>query len=298
MRPKIDQILSKPSWKWTDGWAKAIQGFVQGTFKVLPGGKFLKDVLHGTKVLRHPLHPAMTDVPLGAWLTGVIADYLAITTNLAPRSVGTIALAIGLAGALGAALTGYTDFSETYGLERRTGLVHGLIMTIVVAVMGASFVLRLVGVSSLYPVAVGLATFGLFVTMFGMYIGGHLPYGFATMIDHTTFIESYPKNFVAVGAPSDFPEGEMKKVEAKGMAVMMVRYQGALHAVSNTCTHAGGPLDEGELKGDLVECPWHGSLFCVTDGDVRGGPATFPVPKLEVREDDGTVEVALLEPLR
>ena len=287
MRPKVDQILSKQ--KWLDGWAETIQGWVQGLFKILPGGRFLKDVLHGTKVFRHPLHPAMTDVPLGAWLTGVVADYLAITTNLVPRSVGTIALAIGIVSGLGAVATGYTDFAETYGLERRTALVHGLTMSIAYSVMVLSFVLRIVGVSGLYPVAVGLATFGLFVTMFGMYLGGHVVYG---------FIESYPKSFVAVGTPADFAEGQMKRVEAKGMAVMVVRYQGALHAVSNTCTHAGGPLDEGELQGDVVECPWHGSHFCILDGDVRGGPATFPLPKLEVREDDGKVEVALLEPLR
>ena len=296
MRPKVDQILSKQ--KWLDGWAKWVQDFDNGIFKALgPFGRWLKDVLHGTKVLHHPLHPALTDVPLGAWLTGVIADYMAITTNLVPRNVGTIALAVGLAAALGAVATGYTDFTETFGLERRTALVHGLTMTIVFVVEVLSLVFRLAGGSSLYPPAVGLATFGLALTMAGMYLGGHVVYGFGTMVDRNAFLSGTPRNYVEVGSPSDFPEGELKRVQAKGMPVLVVRYRDELHAISSTCSHAGGPLDEGELQDDIVECPWHGSRFCIRDGSVRGGPAIFPQPKLEVRENDGKVEVALHEPL-
>jgi nitrite reductase/ring-hydroxylating ferredoxin subunit/uncharacterized membrane protein len=289
---KTDQILRRQ--EWLDGWGEGIQKLVGGIYKGLgPIGKPLRNVLSGTSVFGHPLHPALTDVPLGAWLTGVVADYLAITTNLVPRSAGTIALAVGLAVAAGAAITGYTDFQDVYELERRTALAHGLTMTVVFLIQTLSFILRLAGA---YPVGVGLATAGLFLTMFGMYIGGHVVYGFGTRINRLAFLHG-PDEYTAVGTASEFPDGKMRKVEVNGLEVLVVRLDGTLNAIVNTCTHAGGPLDEGTLDGDTVTCPWHGSQFSVRDGAVRGAPATFPETRLDVREQDGKVEVKLAEPL-
>jgi len=129
--PVVDRVLKDQ--KWLDKPAGWTQNFVQGIFKALgPAGRPLKDLLHGQKLLHHPLHPALTDVPLGAWTTGVIADYMAITTNLLPRNAGTVALAVGVVVSFGAAASGYTDFTETYGLEMRTAFVHGLTMTLTV----------------------------------------------------------------------------------------------------------------------------------------------------------------------
>jgi nitrite reductase/ring-hydroxylating ferredoxin subunit/uncharacterized membrane protein len=296
-QPFVDRVLRDQ--KWLDKPAGWTQGFVNGIFKLFgPVGRPLKDLLHGTYLLHHPLHPALTDVPLGAWTTGVIADYMAITTNLLPRNAGTVALAVGVTAALGAAVTGYTDFTETWGLERRSAFVHGLTMTTVVAIMAVSLVFRLVGSAALYGPAVGLATAGLFVTGLGMYIGGHVVYGFGTGISRLAFLEGGPKTYEEVGRSGDFPDGELKMVEAKGMAVLVVRLEGTLHAIVNTCSHAGGPLNEGELEGDVVECPWHGSRFCVLDGSLRGGPATVPQPRLDVREENGAVEVKVAEQVR
>ena len=224
---------------------------------------------------------------------------MAITTNILPRNAGTIALAVGLTAALGAAVTGYTDFTETWGMERRTAFVHGLTMSAVVGIMAVSLVFRLVGSDALYGPAVGLATAGLFVTGFGMYLGGHVVYGFGTGVNRVAFVEGGPvTTYVEVGRAGDFPDGQMRMVEAKGMPVLMVRLDGRLHAIVDVCSHAGGPLHEGELDGDVVECPWHGSRFCVRDGALRGGPATSPQPRLEVREEGGTVEVKLEAPIR
>jgi nitrite reductase/ring-hydroxylating ferredoxin subunit/uncharacterized membrane protein len=297
-QPLVDRVLRGQP--WLDKPAGWVQKLVEGIFKLFgPLGRPLKDLLHGTTLLHHPLHPALTDVPLGAWTTGVIADYMAITTNLLPRNAGTVALAVGVTAALGALATGYTDFTETWGMERRTAFVHGIVMTVVIVLMGVSLVFRLVGSDPLYGPAVGLATAGLFLSGFGMYLGGHVVYGFGTGINRVAFVEGGPaRSFVEVGRSEDFPEGEMKVVEPKGMPVLVVRLEGTLHGIVNVCSHAGGPLHEGELRGDVVECPWHGSRFCVRDGALRGGPATFPQPRLDVEEADGAVKVKLAEPLR
>jgi nitrite reductase/ring-hydroxylating ferredoxin subunit/uncharacterized membrane protein len=291
-RKKTDDILSRQ--EWMEGWGDKIQGAVGAVYRGFgPLGRPLRNLLSGTSLFRHPLHPALTDVPLGAWLTGVIADYMAIATNLVPRNAGTVALAVGLAVAAGAAVTGYTDFQDVYGMERRTALAHGLTMTVVFLVETASLVLRLLGA---YPPAVGLATFGLGLTMFGMYIGGHVVYGYGTRVNRGAFLDG-PGEFVSVGRSADFHEGEMRRVDANGLAVLMVREQSTLRAIVNTCSHAGGPLNEGTLEGEVVTCPWHGSRFSVRDGRVKGAPATFPQARIEVREQDGTVEIRLAEPL-
>ncbi len=54
-----------------------------------------------------------------------------------------------------------------------------------------------------------------------------------------------------------------------------------------------GSLADGELSGDQVTCPWHGSVFCLRDGSVVRGPATAPQPSFETRIVDGAVEVRL-----
>ena len=297
--PIVDRVLKDR--KWLDKPAGAVQKWVQGTFKALgPLGRPAKDLLHGQKLLHHPLHPALTDVPLGAWGAAVVADFISITTNqhLLPRNAGTVALAIGVVVALGAVASGYTDYSETWGLERRTAFVHGLTMSLTFTLMSVSLLFRLVGVDALYGPAVGLSTAGLFLAGAGMYLGGHVVYRFGTQINRWAFVEGGPtRAFVDAGRSEDFPEGEMKKVEAKGMPFLMVRLRGQMYGILNVCSHAGGPLADGELQGGIVECPWHGSRFSVVTGECHGSPATFPQPCLEVTEQDGAVQVKLADVL-
>src|SRR5437016_1699239 len=79
----------------------------------------IKTLLNGT-ILGHPLHPAITDVPIGAWLIAAIFDiiWLISPTSYAWAASGAlVAVAVGILGALGAAVTGLTDWSDTYGSE-------------------------------------------------------------------------------------------------------------------------------------------------------------------------------------
>src|SRR6185369_17544425 len=84
-----------------------------------PAGQQAKNALHGVW-LRHPLHPVFTDLPLGAWTTGLVLDAVAARTNdEAMGRAADVAIGVGLAGAAGAAVTGLTDWSETSGRSRR-----------------------------------------------------------------------------------------------------------------------------------------------------------------------------------
>jgi nitrite reductase/ring-hydroxylating ferredoxin subunit/uncharacterized membrane protein len=292
--PWLDRTIRRQNWmEGVADWVQAVVGSFYG-FLGRPG-RLLKDLLHGTKILGHPLHPALTDVPLGAWTVGVVADLLAVITGRIPPIAGDLGLAVGVAGALAAAASGYTDFHETYGHERRTALTHGLVMTSVVVIDLVSLGLRL-GPAGLRPVAIALALGAYLLALAGAFVGGHLTFGLGTMVNRNAFLEG-PTDYVSLGSSTDFPEGQLRRVEAGSMPVLAVRMEGTVCAISAVCSHAGGPLDEGALEGDIVTCPWHGSRFNVCSGRVVGGPATFDQPPFDVREQDGRIDVRLAHPL-
>jgi nitrite reductase/ring-hydroxylating ferredoxin subunit/uncharacterized membrane protein len=280
---------------WLDPIGEVIQKAVGGFYGALGApGKALKNVMHGTTVLGHPLHPALTDLPLGAWTVGVLADWLFVATGRIPPVAGDLALAVGLATGILAALAGFTDHHETIDFERRNATLHGLAMTLVLLMDAVSGVLRRSPDTRLS--AIVLSTVAWLVALAAAYVGGHLTFALGTVVNHNAFYAG-PKDYVRVGARKDFPEGEMRRVDASGLPVVILRRNGLLHAMGAVCCHAGGPLDEGKLEGDVVTCPWHFSRFRFSDGHVVGGPATFDQPPLLVRERGDVVEVKLAHPL-
>ncbi|MFQ5970985.1 MAG: Rieske (2Fe-2S) protein [Alphaproteobacteria bacterium] len=98
--------------------------------------------------------------------------------------------------------------------------------------------------------------------------------------------------FRSVATASEIPEGEMKQVELDGEEVVVANVEGRFFAFSNTCTHEGGPLGDGDLLDDVVTCPWHGAEFNVTTGEVlAGGPTDDPIPTYEVRLDGDDIQI-------
>src|SRR5579884_3759278 len=88
--------------------AKPLSRAVRGGFEAAgPSGRQLKNALHGVW-LGHPLHPVLTDIPVGAWTTALALD-CAANDDGAMQRASTFAMGVGLAGALGAAVTGLTD---------------------------------------------------------------------------------------------------------------------------------------------------------------------------------------------
>src|SRR5581483_3822795 len=88
---------------------------------------------------------------------------------------------------------------------------------------------------------------------------------------------------------AEVQEGKLYRVMVAGVPVILLRRGDQFSAISATCPHAGGPLDEGTLTGDIVECPWHGSHFCISDGRVLAGPAVVNAPRYAVRVANGKV---------
>jgi nitrite reductase/ring-hydroxylating ferredoxin subunit len=92
--------------------------------------------------------------------------------------------------------------------------------------------------------------------------------------------------FVKLAEVTEPAPGQMKMVErAEDQVLLVANLDGGIYACDNTCTHAGAPLSEGSLEGELVECPLHGSVFNVTNGEVVGPPAEDELRVFQVRVD-------------
>ena len=99
--------------------------------------------------------------------------------------------------------------------------------------------------------------------------------------------------FTRVASTSDIPQGEMIVVEVDGEEVAIANVGGEFFAFNNSCTHRGGPLGEGILTGDVVECPFHAGQFNVRTGEVVAQPPTEGVETYRVQVEGEDVRVAL-----
>lgn len=287
---KVFGLITQQDWLDTAG--DAIQPAIIEAFKA--GGETgngIKNFLHGTW-LGHPLHPLITDVPIGAWTIAAVLDGLELCGEKKYSPGADAAVAVGLVGAVGAAVTGLTDWTGTTKERRKIGLMHGILNVGATALYLTSFLLRKRKASR--GTAIGLSMLGYGVSAAAAYLGGHLVFSEQTGVDHTATAAIYPKDFVVVMAEKDLSDNSMKCMQAGEIPVLLVRQNGKIYALANTCSHLGGPLNEGELLDDCsVKCPWHGSIFSLKDGRVLSGPATEPEPKFEVRVNNGQIEVRL-----
>ncbi len=250
----------------------------------------LKSLLNGTW-FGHPLHPVITDVPITAWLLTAIFDVIWLIAHTTWAAYGAfVAVIVGLLGALGAIVTGLTDWSDTYGAERRVGLNHALFNATATILYLVSFVLRLVAGPGDGIAAVIIGFVGLLSVIYAAYLGGEMVFTKGTGVNHTAW-EAESEDYETVMPLEGVEENKLYRVTAAGVPVVLLRQGLQFYAISATCPHAGGPLDEGTLTDDVVECPWHGSRFRMRNGRVLTGPSTVNAPRYAVRVRNGQVEV-------
>ena len=276
------QVVDSPA---LDRIAEPLSKAVRGAYEAAgPAGQQLKDAAHGVW-LGHPLHPVFTDLPLGAWTTALALDCTA-NGDEGRRRAATFAMGVGLAGALGAAVTGLTDWSETQGESRRTGLLHGLLNITATTLFATSWAMRQ---RDSHDTGRAAAWAGYAVAIGAAWFGGNLVYD--QRIGVTNADAHLPEEFTPVLRSDALAENTMTRARVGKADVLLVRQNGRVCALAHDCAHLGGPLSEGTLKDGSVICPWHGSEFALEDGRVLTGPSTHNQPCLEVRERDGQIEV-------
>lgn len=276
-------ILEQVGTKVSDGLHQAI----------LNGGdrtRFIADLLHGTW-LGHPLHPVLTDATIGAWLFGAVFDVLSLvnwrsktTRRMADRlnTIGTIT-------AVPTAITGMTDYSGIKQDAVAHATLHGLINSAGLAL----YVLSLRTRRQNRPLGILFSLTGFSMLTFSAWLGGELVYRLRVGVNHAQ-PASKPENWTGVMADADLAEGQPQRIEVEGNPVLMYRTNGSVYAIGAVCSHAGGPLEQGKFEGVCVQCPWHDSVFDLSDGSVVHGPSTYRQPTYQARTVNSQIELRVV----
>jgi nitrite reductase/ring-hydroxylating ferredoxin subunit/uncharacterized membrane protein len=278
---------------WIDRYAKPVQDALLALFR--GGGRAgqgIADFFHGIW-LGHPLHPVITDIPIGAWTATIALD--AMEANSGSRGLAKAAdatAAIGVAAAFGAAAAGFTDWKELQDESRRTGFLHASLNILALGLFIGSLAARS---SRNRGMGRALALAGFTISGASAYLGGDLVFRQKIGVNHAPD-ELDVSDFQAVIPLNQLPENQLTRGQVKDIPLVLLRRGEQIFALAETCAHMGGPLSEGQLKegpdGDpVVVCPWHYSNFNMATGDVIHGPSAYPQPCFETRVMNGMVEV-------
>ena len=100
-------------------------------------------------------------------------------------------------------------------------------------------------------------------------------------------------NLVKVAEVDDLDEGELLAVEVDGEPICLAKVDHSIYAFTDDCTHISGPLNEGELDGEVLTCPWHGAQFNVRTGKVLRGPARQDIQTYHVQIEGSSILLSL-----
>jgi nitrite reductase/ring-hydroxylating ferredoxin subunit len=272
------------------GFGNGLAAFMDGFFRLLGRpGKWLQDFLNGVW-LGHSLHAVVVDVVVGGSTVAVLLDLLALLGVGDLETATRWALGLAWLAGIGAIVTGLTDFKDTVqGDERNVTTLHGTVNFVGNVGFGVSLFMRLGG-------NVEAARWVLFasylVISVGAYIGGHVVYKHGYMVNRNAWTRGKrAREFIAVLPVGELPEATPTKASLGTTALVLVRRGDVVHALKDTCSHAGGPLHEGVLRDDAIACPWHGSVFALRDGAVRHGPSQHRQVSYRARIAGEQVEV-------
>ncbi len=283
---------------WVDelGWLRAVNDWLTAAlvpFRERHQDNLALELMHGGRWVGHPLHPALSDLPVGLWTGATLLDMT--DRGPAPRSgldAAGMLSAAGIAASCATALTGLSDWTVSDEQDRRVGLFHGLLNTAALGLQCASLGTRMTGHRG---TARTLGAASLTVTAAAAYLGGHLVFTKGVMVNRVGWAVG-PRRWVRALQEADLPDDSPVAVEAEGRQILLYRHQGILYAIDNICSHAGGLLSRGTVADLTVTCPLHGSRFALADGSVRRGPAHQPQPVIRTRIRNGWIEVRGSQP--
>jgi nitrite reductase/ring-hydroxylating ferredoxin subunit len=242
----------------------------------------VRDVLHGVW-LGHPVHPMLVQGAVGAWMSAGVLD-LWPGTDRASRRL----LAFGLMTSAPAVLAGLADWSEQHEQQMRVGVVHALANGTALGLYGASLAAGTETKGKMLRYA------GLGVASLGALLGGHISFHQAGGANHAESVPHLvPSGWQELGRLAELPEGEPVRRMLGEVPLLVVRRGEDADVLADQCSHLSGPLSEGEVSDGCVTCPWHGSVFRLSDGGVVHGPATAPQPAFETDVRDGVLHVCL-----
>jgi nitrite reductase/ring-hydroxylating ferredoxin subunit/uncharacterized membrane protein len=283
---------------WFDqlGWLRTLNDRLTAVlepFRERHQDNLVLELLHGGRWVGHPLHPALSDLPIGLWTGAMVLDALDGSPR-PPRGMDAAGMlnAAGILAAGATAVTGLGDWTVSNDQDRRVGLFHGLLNTAALGLQCAALGIRMAGHRG---TARTLGAAGLTVTVAAAYLGGHLVFTKGVMVSRVAWATG-PRRWTRALLEADVPDDSPTAVEVEGRQVILYRHRGRLYALDNICSHAGGLLSRGTIADLTVTCPLHGSRFGLADGCVARGPASQPQPVLPTRIRNGWIELRGSQP--
>jgi uncharacterized membrane protein len=237
-------------------------------------GTTVRNALDG-KWLEVPLHPVLTDVPVGSWTAALVFDGLdAATDSRAMRNAADASLVMGTLGAFGAAVTGLSDWRDLSGGSRRMGVAHALLNTIGLVLSVVSLVLRATGRRNAGRI-IFLA--GYSVSGMAAHLGGELSYNYGLRVNRNAFVPDGPEDFVPVLDEEELPQNGTRKVEVDGVGVLLSRSRAARSAPSRASAATSGDRSRrGTARGPRWSVPGTGhATTCAAERSWRARPSSL-----------------------
>lgn len=269
----------------------SLDKFLQLCFRA-PAMRRLKIFLNGTWA-GHPLHPMLTDIPIGAWTLTIILDLIGLLFGFPELGLASgITAGIGVAGALAAAAAGLADWMDVDPPEKAIGAFHATVNVSATILFLISFLVRWGHKWQLEWETFALAAAGYVLVTIGGYLGGIMVFHMGVMINRDAY-RTGPNDFKPALETRELTEGQLKRVSVEEQPVVLLRLDGTIYALGAVCSHYGAPLNEGKIIGRTIECPWHASRFSLEDGRVVQGPACAAMPVYDCKIVNDQVQIKL-----
>lgn len=250
----------------------------------------------------HPIHPMLVSLPIGLWVGGSFFDLLAML-GAEPRLAwaGYYCILGGCVTAALAAIPGVIDLFGTVpprSSARTRGYLHGCLNVFALVLFSIAAWHQGGPWQNVDTLVMSLCGVGVVSILGSGWLGGTLVYRNQIGVDHRyanagRFKERRVEDFsMPVCNQGELSDGQMMLVHIGGERVTIARTAEGIFAISDGCTHSGGPLCDGALMGTTVQCPWHGSQFDCRTGRVIAGPAEEAIKTFQVEVRGGEVYVA------
>jgi uncharacterized membrane protein/nitrite reductase/ring-hydroxylating ferredoxin subunit len=250
----------------------------------------------------HPIHPILITLPIGFFIGTLVFDLLGLAFMEVSFNVAAGYMEIsGVIGGLLAAVPGFIDYLNTVppkSSAKKRATQHGLLNVTMVLIFAAAWIYRMLEEQPEYIITIALEFIGVVLMSIAGWLGGTLVYrnqigvdpryAFAGKWKEKHFDHS-EERLIEVAASDELKLNQMQLLHIDHRRIVLARTETGYVAFDDHCTHRGGSLAGGSMICGTVQCPWHGSQFDTTTGDVKAGPAKEKIETYEVIEKDGKI---------
>jgi uncharacterized membrane protein/nitrite reductase/ring-hydroxylating ferredoxin subunit len=252
----------------------------------------------------HPIHPMLVGFPIAFFIGTLLFDVLGYVNDRPDFTMtGFYLEAAGIISALVTAVPGIIDYVFTVPPKssgKKRAAQHGLINISTVVIFTIAWFYRQ-NLDASTALVLALETIGVIALFVSGWLGGTLVYRNEIGVDvryanagkWKEADVSQETGLIEVAEAGELKLNQMKLIRLRNKRIVLGMTENGYVAFDDRCTHRGGSLAGGTMICGTVQCPWHGSQFSVSTGELKAGPAKEKINTYVVREANGKVLVQL-----